>query len=204
MKLFEEHADPAKNLLHRDGEAYYFGRVLPAEEASRYLVLLLETIAWRHDELALFGKKITTKRKVAWYGDQPFGYTYSGATKTALPWTPGLQELKTIVERCTGDTYNACLLNLYHDGTEGMAWHSDDEPDLKPLGAIASLSLGAERKFVFKHKETKEKTAVVLEHGSVLLMKGHTQTGWWHSLPPARRVQHARINLTFRTIVNHT
>lgn len=204
MNLFENTADPARNLLPYDGEAYYFGPLMSPQDASRHATILMQTIAWQQDELVLFGKKITTKRKVAWYGDQPFGYRYSGTTKIALAWTPALLELKAFVERHTGETYNACLLNLYHDGTEGMAWHSDDEPDLKPQGAIASLSLGVARKFAFRHKESKEKISVALEHGSILLMKGDTQTHWQHSLPPARRISEARINLTFRTIKTQT
>jgi len=111
-----------------------------------------------------------------------------------------LQELKSLVENQTGETFNSCLLNLYHDGSEGMAWHSDGEKDLKKHGAIGSLSLGAERKFAFKHKASKETISVVLEHGSLLMMQGKTQTYWQHHLPPTKKVSDPRINLTFRTI----
>jgi len=93
------------------------------------------------------------------------------------------------------------LANLYHDGSEGMAWHSDGEKDLKKDGAIASLSFGAERKFAFKHKQSKETVSMVLEHGSLLVMKDTTQTNWLHRLPPTKRINKPRINLTFRTIV---
>jgi len=99
-------------------------------------------------------------------------------------------------------TFNSCLLNLYHSGEEGMAWHSDAEKDLKKNGAIGSLSLGAERKFAFRHKQTKEKVELYLEHGSLLVMKGTTQTNWLHRLPPAKKVTALRINLTFRTITD--
>ena len=148
----------------------------------------------------IFGKKIITKRKVAWYGDIPFPYTYSNTTKTALPWTKELLELKALVEKESGETYNSCLLNLYHDGSEGMAWHSDAELDLKKNGAIGSLSMGAVRKFAFKHKKTKESISQVLQHGSLLVMKGETQTHWLHRLPPTKVIFTPRINLTFRTI----
>ena len=104
----------------------------------------------------------------------------------------------------TGETFNSCLLNLYHDGREGMAWHSDGEKDLKKNGAIASLSFGAERKFSFKHKKTKDTVSQILQHGSLLVMKGTTQTSWQHRLPPSKKVHTARINLTFRTIVADT
>lgn len=133
-------------------------------------------------------------------GDRPFDYTYSKSTKTALPWTKELLELKYLIEQKTGETYNSCLLNLYHNGTEGMGWHSDDERELVKNGTIASLSLGAERKFVFKHKTTKETASLVLEHGSLLVMKDVTQTHWLHRLSPTKKVFAPRINLTFRTI----
>jgi len=192
---------PHTNLLPLDGEVYYFGAVINAEEASLYLKELLATTAWRRDEVTLFGKRIITAREVAWYGDQNFPYRYSGATKIALPWSEPLQKLKRLIEQRTGATYNSCLLNLYHDGGEGMGWHSDDERELTPQGAIASVSLGAERRFSFRHKRSGETIDVMLEHGSLLLMKGATQTHWVHRLPPARRVREARVNLTFRRML---
>ena len=137
---------------------------------------------------------------MAWYGDIPFSYTYSNITKTALVWTEELLALKKIVEERTGETYNSCLLNLYHTGEEGMAWHSDGEKDLKKHGAIASLSFGAVRKFAFKHKENGVKIDVILDNGSLLVMKGTTQENWLHRLPPTKVVHTPRINLTFRTI----
>lgn len=199
--LFENHPDPVKNLLPVDGVVHYHGNIMPADQADRYYSALLEGIAWRNDEAVIMGKVIVTKRKVAWYGDQPFEYTYSRITKTALPWTDALRELKDVAEKETGETYNSCLLNLYHSGEEGMAWHSDGEPDLKKNGAIASMSFGAERKFSFKHKQSGERVDVLLEHGSLLLMAGTTQTHWLHRLPPTKKVYTPRINLTFRTII---
>ena len=169
-------------------------------ESDFYFNALLAEIDWRCDQAVIFGKHIETKRKVAWYADQSFSYTYSNITKCALPWTQNLQVLKTMVEQKTGETYNSCLLNLYHNGSEGMAWHSDGEKDLKKKGAIASLSFGAIRKFSFKHKNTKQTVSIVLEKGSLLVMKGNTQTNWLHRLPPTKKVKTPRINLTFRTI----
>ena len=110
-------------------------------------------------------------------------------------------ELKKIVEQKTNETYNSCLFYLYHNGSEGMAWHSDAEKDLKKNGAIASLSFGAQRKFAFKHKQSKEVVSLILEQGSLLLMKDTTQTNWLHHLPPSTLIKTPRINLTFRTIV---
>ncbi len=188
------------NLLPKDGTVNYYGKVIPQNEADIYYDALLTEIEWKNDEAVIFGRHITTKRKVAWYGDIAFEYSYSNITKRALPWTNALVALKHLAETKTGETYNSCLLNLYHNGSEGMAWHSDDEKDLKKDGAIASLSFGATRKFLFKHKNTKETVSLVLEHGSLLVMKGTTQTHWLHRLPPTTTVHKPRINLTFRTI----
>ncbi len=188
------------NLLPGEGEVYYFGPIIPEHQSNIFFERLMTLIAWRNDEAMMFGKKIITKRKVAWYGDLPFKYTYSKTTKLALPWTEDLIILKEVAEQVSGETYNSCLLNLYHDGTEGMAWHSDGEKELKKNGAIASLSFGAERKFAFKHKLSKEVVTVHLHHGSLLVMKGETQTHWLHRLPPSKRITSPRINLTFRTI----
>ena len=201
MELFDFPADPSVNLLPGDGIVHYYGKLMSSMEAADMAQALLERIDWRNDEAVIYGKRIITKRKVAWYGEEPFSYTYSNITKTALPWTPELLTLKALAENHSGETYNSCLLNLYHDGSEGMAWHSDGEKDLKKNGAIGSLSFGAERKFCFKHKQSGEKIDVILEAGSLLVMKGETQTHWLHRLPPTTKVHQPRINLTFRTIV---
>ena len=201
MELFDFPADPSLNLLPGDGIVHYYGKLMSATEAANMAQALLDRIEWRNDEAVIYGKRIITKRKVAWYGEEPFSYTYSNTTKTALPWTPELLFLKNLAEKHSGETYNSCLLNLYHDGSEGMAWHSDGEKDLRKNGAIASLSFGAERKFCFKHKKSGEKIDVFLEAGSLLVMKGETQTHWLHRLPPTTKVHQPRINLTFRTIV---
>jgi len=200
MRLFDDIIDKTKNWLPQDGTVNYYGKLFNHKEAGNYLEKLLNTIEWRNDEAVIFGKKIVTKRKVGWYGEKPFEYTYSNTTKYALSWTKELLELKTIIEKETGETFNSCLLNLYHNGEEGMAWHSDGETDLKKDGAIGSLSFGAERKFAFKHKQTKEKVELLLEHGSLLVMKGTTQTHWLHRLPPSKKITTPRVNLTFRTI----
>lgn len=190
----------SNNLLPYDGEAIYLGPVFSHQEADEYYQMLLHEIPWEHDQVNLFGKRITTKRKVAWYGDQAFTYTYSKVTKTAKIWTEGLRALKNKIEVEADCNFNSCLLNFYHSGNEGMAWHSDAEKELLKHGTIASLSFGASRKFSFKHKESQFKQDLVLEHGSLLLMKGSIQDHWLHRLPPTKKVHSPRINLTFRTI----
>ncbi|MBL4703443.1 MAG: alpha-ketoglutarate-dependent dioxygenase AlkB [Flavobacteriales bacterium] len=199
MDLFN--TSTTTNILPHDGEVNYYGKILNNENAQSYFDQLLNGIQWENDKAIIFGKLIITKRKVAWYGDKPFEYTYSKTTKRALPWTKELLELKELVEENAGEKFNSCLLNLYHSGDEGMAWHSDAETDLKKNGAIGSLSLGAERKFSFKHKNTNQSVSIILEKGSLLVMKGTTQANWLHRLPPTKKVKTPRINLTFRTIM---
>lgn len=190
-----------QNLLPRDGEAVYLGPLVSSDAADAVFDALMGEIDFQHDRVKLYGREIITRRKVAWHGDAPYQYTYSHNTKTALPWTPTLKEIKAQVEANSGDSFNCCLLNLYHSGEEGMAWHADDEKELAANSAIASVSLGAERRFVFRHKIHKEKTELRLETGSLLVMRGETQTHWEHSLPVMKRVKAPRINLTFRTII---
>ena len=199
MKLFPE--DSTINILPFNGEVYYYGSILNFERANFYYQKLVDTIAWENDIVEMYGKRIITKRKVAWYGDEKYPYRYSGTTKHALLWTTELLTLKKEVEKQTGEKFNSCLLNLYHDGEEKMAWHSDNEKALLKNGAIASFSFGAERKFSFKHKKDKNTISLILEHGSLLVMKGSTQSHWLHQLPANKKVKIPRINLTFRTII---
>ncbi|PJZ26769.1 alpha-ketoglutarate-dependent dioxygenase AlkB [Leptospira hartskeerlii] len=197
MSLFREETD--RNLLPYEGIVQYFGPILSKDSSDDYLKILLKDIPWKNDEAIIFGKHIITKRMVAWFGDSDYEYTYSNTTKKALPWTKELSDLKSLAEKITETKFNSCLLNLYNDGEEGMAWHSDDEKALGKNSTIASLSFGAERKFYFKHKSTKEQISLILEHGSLLLMKG-AQESWLHSLPKTKSVKQPRINLTFRTM----
>jgi alkylated DNA repair dioxygenase AlkB len=174
---------------------------LPFDQANEYFDSLLQNIPWKNDEVVVFGKRIVTKRKTAWYGDSNYVYIYSNTIKQALPWTRELVNLKQIVENFSNTKFNSCLFNLYHDGNEGMGWHSDDEKSIEDNSTIASVSLGAERKFSFKHKQSNKTISVLLEHGSLLLMKDVTQKNWLHSLPKSSKITLPRINLTFRRMV---
>lgn len=189
-----------RNLLPYDGWATYRPQWLAGAEAGSLYTNLREEINWQSDVVHIFGKRIVTRRKVAWYGDERFDYSYSNTKREALPWTARLLRLREMVSEAAGTAFNSCLLNLYHSGEEGMGWHSDDEKELVKDGTIASISLGAERPFVFKHKKTKEKVEVMLQSGSLLLMGGVVQQYWQHSLPKRKRIGDARINLTFRMI----
>lgn len=199
MNLFSN----LNNILPYDGEAIYYGPIINDKKAYYYFNDLLNKIQWQHDEVIIYGKRIVTKRKVALYADSAYKYSYSNSRKIALPWTATLLELKDIVESQSKESYNSCLLNLYHNGSEGMAWHSDDEKTLRAEATIASLSLGAERVFSFKHKEKKIRESIVLQNGSLLLMKGAIQKNWLHHLAPSTKVKTARINLTFRNLLQH-
>ena len=198
MQLFDIEADPAVNYLPYEGTVHYYGKVLSSLEADHYFEMLMKNIAWENDQAIIFGRKIITKRKVAWYGDRGFEYTYSNINKYALPWTIELIELKALVEKLTGETFNSCLLNLYHSGEEGMAWHSDGDMSLAKQTTIASLSLGATRKFCFRHLRTKEKIEMQLQSGQLIVMRGETQQHWQHAIMKSQKVIHPRINLTFR------
>ncbi|GGZ15946.1 DNA methylase [Echinicola pacifica] len=200
MELFER--NPLQNILPEDGQVSYYGVIMSPDQAAYYFDQLLHHIEWKHDEAVIYGKHYITKRKVAWYGDEPYDYSYSNTTKQALPWTSELLFLKKLVEDTSGHTFNSCLLNLYHEGSEGMAWHSDGEKMLGNQPIISSFTLGAERKFSFKHKQSKQTVNIHLENGSLLIMKGDTQRNWLHRLPPTKKVTKPRISLTFRTIIS--
>lgn len=201
MDLFNPGLHERANLLPCDGTVIYYGKMLDEAKARAHFEKLMSGIAWKNDQALIYGKLITTKRKVAWYADKPFLYTYSGTTRKALPWTEELLELKSLVEARSGLFFNSCLLNLYHTGAEGMAWHSDDEKELVKHAGIASLSFGAERKFMFRHKVSKTRVDIMLENGSLLVMKDETQEHWLHRLPPTTKVREPRISLTFRTML---
>ena len=190
------------SLLSTDGNALYIPGVFDESSSVSLFALLMKTIDWKEDQLIMFGKLITTRRKVAWVGDAGCSYTYSGIKKFPQAWTPALLEIKQRVEALAQHPFNSCLLNLYHDGSEGMGWHSDDEKELDQTAPIASISFGGERKFAFKHKFDKTSVSLPLANGSVLLMYAPTQQYWQHSLTKTTRPVAPRINLTFRAIKN--
>jgi alkylated DNA repair dioxygenase AlkB len=191
----------SQNILPYDGEVYYSKKNWNFDESQVIFKSFLINFPWRHDELIMFGKKIVTNRKVVWFGDEAFQYTYSHTLKTALPWPPLLLPIKDITEKVTQARYNSCLCNLYHHGNEGMSWHSDDDKEFGLQPTIASLSFGADRIFKFRHKKTKEIISLMLESGHILLMKGSTQSSWAHELPKSAKIKDPRINLTFRLVV---
>lgn len=171
--------------------------------ADALLQALIDTTPWRSESITLYGKAYLQPRLTAWYGDEGQVYTYSGLTLQPLPWTPVLQAVRERVQTVTGEVFNSVLLNYYRDHRDSMGFHSDDEPELGPQPAIASLSLGATRVFVLKHKTKPalKRVRLALPSGSLLLMKGATQHCWRHGIDKQAQPCGARVNLTFRRIL---
>ena len=185
------------NILPHNGYTYYISNFINDTQPS-FHQQLLENVHWKQDELTLYGKKIITKRKVAFEGDDFIEYTYSKQKKIANPWSHEVLEIKQLLEKKLSTQFNGCLMNLYESGEVGMAWHSDNEPELVPDGIIVSISFGATRTFQLKHKQSGEKIDIKLENGSLLLMDMESQHYWLHQLKKEIKVKEPRINLTFR------
>jgi alkylated DNA repair dioxygenase AlkB len=181
-----------------------FQRVLyPAAQCRALLGELIDETPWRHEQITLHGKSHWQPRLVALHGDAGLAYTYSGLTLPMQPWTPLLSRLRQDIENIAGASFNSVLLNWYRDEQDSMSWHSDDETSLGTTPVIASLSLGATRLFKLKHKTRAElsTTKLALTDGSLLLMAGSTQRCWKHAVDKSREACDARINLTFRRII---
>ncbi|MGX5914591.1 alpha-ketoglutarate-dependent dioxygenase AlkB family protein [Aliidiomarina sp. Khilg15.8] len=182
-----------------DALLYHVPDWLGGALATEYFEQLSKELAWSQDQIQVFGRWHPIPRLQAWHGEHDLAYKYSGKEMRAKPWTPTLADLKHKLE-CLGLNFNSVLGNWYRDGNDKMGWHSDNEKELGPQPVIASLSFGGVRDFVFRHRHTREKISLPLEHGSLLIMAGHTQDFWQHSLPARKRVKSPRINLTFRQI----
>jgi alkylated DNA repair dioxygenase AlkB len=191
-------AAPAQNLLARDGAAWLIERALAAPAADRLLETLLAAIDWRQETATIMGRRVPIPRLTAWHGEA--GYVYSGIKMSPMPWNAPLLELKAAAEACAGQAFNSVLLNLYRDGRDSVSWHADNEPGLGRDPVIASISLGATRRFQLKHRRSGERVALDLAHGSCLVMAGATQHHWLHQLPKTRHPVGPRMNLTFRSM----
>lgn len=190
-------AEPGANLLPRDGHAVLFAAAIPPAAADALFARLLERIAWRAEVALVMGRRIALPRLTAWYGEGT--YSYSGIRNDPAPWTAELIQARAVAERCAGAAFNAVLANLYRDGRDSVSWHADDEPAMGDAPVIASLSLGAVRRFRLRHKTIRDlAVGLDLPHGSCLVMAGATQRHWLHQLPKTARPVGPRINLTFR------
>ncbi|MGM8885678.1 alpha-ketoglutarate-dependent dioxygenase AlkB family protein [Psychrobacter sp. 1U2] len=196
--------DPTDNLLPHDGQVNDLGIVI--ENSDELYQTLLHQLPWQADIITLFGKTHITKRQIVWMGDSGLSYQYSGHTRQALPWTESVFHVKQLVEQQLTSIgieadFNSCLLNYYPTGSEGMGYHADDEKELGDQPIIVALSLGATRKFVFKHKKTQDKVELYLESGQLIVMHGETQSHWKHTITKTKTVNQGRISLTFRRMI---
>ncbi len=168
-----------------------------------YLDALIETLQWRTETIKMFGRTIMQPRLIAFYADEGFDYTYSRKTLRGLAWTPLLDELRHIAQQLSGVPFNSVLANYYRDGADSMGMHADDEPELGPEPVIASMSFGAPRRFVMKHRSRKDLRSLMipLADSSILIMRGPTQHHWLHGIKKETRPVGPRVNLTFRNIL---
>lgn len=188
-------------LLASNGELDFIEGFIPPEEADGIHAKLLEELDWQEEDIAIAGRAVKVPRLVCWYGDSEARYRYSGVAHEPLPWTSLLSELRRRVEDRCGHGFNSVLGNLYRDGNDSLGWHADKEKELGPEPYIASLSFGAERRFELCHNRSRERFALPLSHGSLVLMGGSLQRHWRHRVPKMPGVRAPRINLTFRTIL---
>ncbi|MCW7554662.1 alpha-ketoglutarate-dependent dioxygenase AlkB [Endozoicomonas gorgoniicola] len=188
----------------KDAQLQFWSEALAPAESRKYFDDLIASTPWRQDKIRLFGRHVAIPRLQAWYGDTHCHYSYSGLRLAPLPWAPQLLQLKARVEQLCQHRFNCVLLNLYRSGSDSNGWHSDDEPELGLQPVIASLSLGATRRFKLRHKydNTVAGITIDLSNGSLLVMSGHSQSHWQHCLPKTARQIEPRINLTFRNILH--
>lgn len=200
LSAFQEDPSPHRIFL-KDGELEYYPHFFPVQEADALLQQLLSDIGWKQESMMMYGKKVLFPRLMAWYGDAGSAYAFSGTTYSPQPWTAPLRQIRQRVEPVAGEAFNSVLLNLYRNGKDAMGWHADDEPELGINPVIASVNLGAARRFMLRYKQDHQlKYELELQHGSLLIMKGTLQHYWQHQVPKTAVVLPSRINLTFRAI----
>ncbi len=197
------HADAGResSIELPDAVLDYRAHWIDSETADALLRELIDATPWTQPEIRIYGRLLAVPRLVAWYGDPGVGYRYSGLRHEPLAWTPSLQRIRERLQGETGHRFNGVLLNLYRDGRDAMGWHSDDEAELGDCPTVASLSLGAERRFDLRRKGGgRIQHSLVLGHGSLLVMSGATQHHWQHQIARTSKVLQPRLNLTFRLI----
>jgi len=197
MSLFD---DGPTELLPYDGSALLYPWVLGDQSWSIVMDELLELVPWESHTIRMFGKEHPQPRLVAWFGDPGSEYSYSGLRMNVRPWITSISTLKSVAESYSGVVFNSVLINLYRNGDDKVSWHSDNEPELGPTPTIASISLGATRRFKFRHLTTREVVEASLTSGSLVVMSGLSQSCWEHEIPRQAPVKEPRINLTFRQV----
>ncbi len=206
MELFNQENKPKERAFEKfnlkDGQVWLMTNFMPVDKAVFYYNTLLANINWKQEDIKMYGKVYPVPRQTAWYGYEGFDYKYSGIMCNPEPWTQELFDIKRVIEHfLPGEDFNSVLLNLYRDGNDKVSWHADDEKELGINPTIASVSLGATRRFDLKHKiEEDQKLQIELTPGSLVVMKGALQHNWLHQVPVQKKIHEPRINLTFRTI----
>jgi alkylated DNA repair dioxygenase AlkB len=200
---YKQQSTYSKNLgetiVNKFGGVTYLKAFYDTVDAVHLYDYLFKNIPWVNDTAFIYGKRIITKRQIAWFADKEFNYNYSGSSRIALPWENEMLKVRQKLEKITGYSFNSCLLNLYPTGQEGMAWHGDDQNHLEAGTPVACISLGAER--YFKLRLNSDKTMqhkIMLEQGSLLMMLGELQEYWQHEIPKMAAIKEPRISLTFR------
>lgn len=188
-------------LLKGDGSALFLPEFISEQVADAALDELIRENAWEQQRLLIYGKIVEEPRLSTWHSDGQ-SYTYSGSARTPQPWTPLLNHIREQCEGQTGHTFNGVLVNFYRDGNDHLGWHSDDELVNGPEPLIASISLGAERRFDMRHRDSGEVVSTSLSHGSLLVMSGLSQKYWEHRIPKMPRIVDPRVNLTFRRLIS--
>ena len=195
--------DKKQHFVLPNAELLYIPFFLSKKEADQYYSILVSETNWQHDSITVFGKTYKQPRLTALYGESNTPYSYSNITMYPKPFTESLQSMKRKVEKYSKTTFNTVLINLYRNGNDSNGWHADNEKELGKNPVIASVSLGEERPFHFKHRTLKtERHKLILAHGSLLIMKGEMQHFWLHQIAKTKKNINARINLTFRKLVD--
>ena len=198
MSLFP--TDSFYDLNLEDAGVLYYPNIYSSSEADKLYKVLLEQVSWQQDTIKVFGKNYLQPRLTAFYSENEKTLNYSNISMRPHPFFKELNNIKNKAQEITSEFFTSCLLNLYRDGKDSNGWHADDEKELGINPVIASVSLGEARMFHFKHKTKSLKHKILLEHGSMLLMKGQTQHYWLHQIPKTKRQIGSRINITFRTV----
>ena len=193
--------DAVRQLPLPDAELTHWPRFLSVPAAGELFQELERSAPWEQTQIRVAGRHLPIPRLNVWYGDPGANYSYSGAPLTSHPWTPALAALRSRVETITGHRFNSALLNCYRSGQDSVDWHSDDEAVLGPEPAIATLSLGAARRFELGHRTQRGlRRRLLLENGSLLLMAGAMQRHWRHRIPKQPAVADMRVSITFRRV----
>jgi alkylated DNA repair dioxygenase AlkB len=200
LSLFDTNENTVEPVKIQNGEYIFIAQFFSKQEADHYLEQFSKSVAWKQEEMNMYGKTIKFPRLTAWYGENDKPYSFSGITLHPHPWTPELLEIKKKIEPVSHEIFNSVLLNLYRDGNDSISWHTDAEKELGKNPVIASVNFGAERIFQLRHMETKGRINIPLAHGSLLVMRGELQHYWQHQVPKTKTIKSQRINLTFRNI----